>query len=62
MSTVVTCSHYHCSNVVFFQGPGAWFDAMDVDRTGDLDLDEASRHRSVVTGGASNGGTLKNGY
>lgn len=22
-------------------GPGAWFDAMDVDRTGDLDLDEA---------------------
>ena len=29
-------------------GPGAWFDAMDVDRTGDLDLDEAwptlSRH------------------
>ena len=22
------------------QDPGAWFDAMDVDRTGDLDLDE----------------------
>ena len=23
------------------QDPGAWFDAMDIDRTGDLDLDEA---------------------
>ena len=35
MSTVVTTDPK-----VSFVGPGAWFDAMDVDRTGDLDLDE----------------------
>lgn len=34
-------SYPHQKTKTWCPGPGAWFDAMDVDRTGDLDLDEA---------------------